>query len=73
MQMSIELAKETGQKYHAIAWTDAELQDQINVLGIVIAWMEGRGDCGILLSGLRIKLEQYRDFQQVRQRHGRKI
>jgi hypothetical protein len=49
-----------------IAWTDQQLEDQINVLNIVITYLSGRNDAGIIRSVLRRELHEFEGFQEAR-------
>ena len=55
-----------GHLHHEFKWNDAELQNEIEILEIVIVYLEARGDCSIILLVLRAELADYNRMQAVR-------
>jgi len=51
-----------------ISWADEELSDTIHLYELVIAFCEGRGDCGIIMVKLRSDLETFRQMREARRK-----
>jgi hypothetical protein len=64
--MNIAIMKTTGQKVHQFSWSDDDLNEQILALEYVIAYLDGRGDAGIVLLPLRIELDVFQGMRDAR-------
>lgn len=49
-----------------VSLSDESLEDQIEALNLVIAYLQGRGERGILVSSLRQDHESYERMHQAR-------
>jgi len=58
---------EIGKKNKAMSWTDKELGEQIAALSLTISYLQGRKDCGMIVSGLLRELSSFEDFKFSRE------
>ena len=65
--MTREEMYKIGQKTHAIGWTDAELDQQIEALKLVIAYLGGFGNSGIVITTLADHLYSFERMKRVRE------
>lgn len=64
--MTPSKARLIGQLSKTWRWTDEQLRDQIYILELLVSYLEGRGDCGILVGVLRGELEQFKALSDAR-------
>ena len=55
-----------GWSGHITELTDEALQEQIQALDLVCAYLTGRGDCGLLLRPLTEELQECRSVSKTR-------
>lgn len=63
-----ERMAEAGWKSKSLFWSDKELDDQISALMLVLNYLEGRGDCAIVLSALRSDLNKFQMISDARKK-----
>jgi hypothetical protein len=66
MITTVNRMMQAGKKLQAQSWTDAELQEQINSLKLVIAYLEGTGKADLVVSSLKINLGIFESFERAR-------
>jgi hypothetical protein len=69
--MNSKQMESAGKLSKASQWDDEQLERQIEALELVIPYLEGRGDCGIVVSQLRLSLEMLRSFKEFREERRR--
>lgn len=64
--MTYDAMKRIGHQSNQFAWTDEELDMQIEAINLVICYFEGRGDADLLLRPLRQIRTTFEDLRYLR-------
>jgi len=62
-------ANDAGKKHDAMSYTDEEINKQIEILSLVVAYLDGRRDCGLVMVGLHTELDRFQRFKSNREDH----
>jgi len=64
--MTYDLAYTLGKRGQRIFFTDEELDQHIYILGLVINYLNGRGDAKIIVNSLNRDLNRFNDYKFFR-------
>ena len=67
--MDLNEAYNCGKNSDVVSYSDEELDKQIEILQLVISYLNGRGDSAIVISSLRRDLESFNNFKRERELH----
>jgi len=65
--MDLNEAYNCGKNSDVVSYSDDELDKQIEILQLVISYLNGRGDSAIVISSLRRDLESFNNFKRERE------
>jgi len=69
LHLCLEKMKDAGERAWSMEWSDVQLGEQISALRLVVNYLEGRGDCQLVVKTLRIELLKFEDFKYCRENY----